>query len=115
MFKTLIILAVTILTLSACENSTEKSSGPESKATQTPAVTQTTELTTTQPKTPDEQPLAEPFDLLNQPGRLQRFETIAGAMTVWRHYADQKPALLLLTGSPALLPPPVELIDQIDD
>lgn len=45
---------------------------------------------------------------------LHRGETLAEALPVWRRFAAQKPAMLLLSNDPALLPPPAELQSQID-
>lgn len=46
---------------------------------------------------------------------LSRGETIADALPVWRRFAAQKPALLLLSNDPALLPPPGDLRGRITD
>lgn len=45
---------------------------------------------------------------------LARGETLADALPVWRRFAAQKPALLILSNDPALLPPPSELRPRID-
>lgn len=44
---------------------------------------------------------------------LDRGETLADALPVWRRFAAQKPALLLLSNDPALVPPPSELQARI--
>lgn len=56
----------------------------------------------------------DPVIFMEQGITLFRGETLADALPVWRRFAAQKPALLLLSNDPALLPPPSELQTQID-
>lgn len=56
---------------------------------------------------------AAPKVLLQEPIDLQRGETLADALPIWRRFAAQKPTLLLLSNNPALLPPPAAVEDQL--
>lgn len=58
---------------------------------------------------------AAPVIFMEQGISLARGETLADALPVWRRFAAQKPALLLLSNDPALLPPPGELRGRIAD
>ncbi|NJC88021.1 MAG: hypothetical protein FIB02_05730 [Desulfuromonas sp.] len=69
-----------------------------------------------QAPTPPAEPAAGvsgPVIFMEQGIVLARGETLADALPVWRRFAAQKPALLLLSNDPALLPPPPELQPRI--
>ncbi|MCM2265739.1 MAG: hypothetical protein NDI73_11175 [Desulfuromonadales bacterium] len=57
-------------------------------------------------------PPAGPAVFMERGITLIRGETLADALPVWRRFAAQKPALLLLSNDPALLPPPNELLPR---
>jgi len=58
--------------------------------------------------------LSAPVNFMNQPMTLQRFESASEALAVWRQFSAQKPALLILAGSPHLMRGPDSLREQID-
>lgn len=94
-----IVLCLTLsFHLTGCNREQEPPAPAKSAATSTP-----------QPATP-----AATTVLLQEPLDLQRGETIADALPVWRRFAAQKPTLLILSNDPALQTPPEQLQDPID-
>lgn len=104
----IILLAFLGLLLFGCQEETPQGQQKE-EATQGI----TTEKTSKQAETPHMEP-PSPKILLSEPVELQRFESIADALPIWREFADQKPTLLLLSDKPQLIPPPEFLREPID-
>ena len=102
------LLALFTLLLFGCQQETPQEQQKE-EATQG--------VTTEKPSTQGEAPQVEPPAtklLMSESVVLQRFESIADALPIWRQFAEHKPTLLLLSDKPQLIPPPEFLRDPID-
>jgi len=95
----IVLCTALALTLAGCNQEQETPPAPKPVASAAPQSTEAAAATV----------------LLQEPIDLQRGETFADVLPVWRRFAARKPALLLLSNNPALLAPPDELRKPIDE
>lgn len=114
MHRQLLFVFFAVLFFSSCERAPEEASKPEPDKQPSAAAEASVAPSQEMPVEQSSAPAVGPVDLMNEPIQLQRFESVAEALPVWRQFANQQPALLLLSGSPQLIPPPTDLLEQVD-